>query len=138
MSRFYGSKSLLRHRATADAVKLREFAAGSTLEFSIDLKDRPEKMFELKVNAMSLEMVGATSAQSANIWITHSGQWSMKQRTGEGTFDFLLLPRSELFACSPGGSPLKARIPANPQPSAEPGECRINCDHCEALTKASS
>ena len=107
--------------AITDVVRLREFAAGSTLEFNIDLKDIPEKMLELKVNALSLEMVGATSTQSANIWITHSGQWSMKQRTDESIFDLLLLPRSEVFACSPSGSPLKAKIPANPQSPAEPG-----------------
>ena len=104
-----------------DAAKLQEFANGATLDFSIDLADAPDKMFELKVNAMSLEMVGATSAQSANIWVTHSGQWSMKRRTDGSITDLLLLPRSELFACSPGVGTLKAKIPANPQSPAEPG-----------------
>jgi hypothetical protein len=104
-----------------DPVKLQEFAGGATLDFSIDLADAPDRMFELKVNAMSLEMVGAASAQSANIWVTHSGQWSMKRRTDGSTADLLLLPRSELFACSPSVGTLKAKIPANPQSSAEPG-----------------
>jgi hypothetical protein len=107
--------------AITDAVKLQEFASGSTLDFSIDLADVPEKMFELKVNAMSLEMVGASSAQSANIWTTHSGQWSMNRRTDGSVTDLLLLPRSELFACSPGVGTLRAKIPANPQSSSEPG-----------------
>jgi hypothetical protein len=70
---------------------------------------------------MSLEMVGASSAQSANIWTTHSGQWSMNRRTDGSVTDLLLLPRSELFACSPGVGTLKAKIPANPQSSSEPG-----------------
>jgi hypothetical protein len=33
----------------------------------------------------------------------------------------LLLPRSELFACSRGSGTLTAKIPANPQPASEPG-----------------
>jgi hypothetical protein len=107
--------------AITEATKLQEFANGATLDFSINLADTPDKMFELKVNAMSLEMVGATSAQSANIWVTHSGQWSMKRRTDGSITDLLLLPRSELFACSPGVGRLKAKIPANPQSLAELG-----------------
>lgn len=104
-----------------DAAKLREFAGGLSLGFSIDLADVPEKMFELKVNALSLEMTGATSAQSANIWVTHSGQWRMNRRSDGSVAELLLLPRSELFACSPGVGTLKAKIPANPQSSSEPG-----------------
>jgi hypothetical protein len=107
--------------ALSDAVKLREFATGETLNFSIELADVPEKMFELKVNALSLEMVGATSAESANIWVTHSGQWSMNRRTDGSISTLLLLPRSELFACRPGVGTLRATIPAHPQSSAEPG-----------------
>ncbi|HTF45438.1 MAG TPA: hypothetical protein VK641_16150, partial [Terriglobales bacterium] len=104
-----------------DAAKLREFAGGSTLDFSIDLADVPQKMFELKVNALSFEMVGATSAQSANIWMTHSGHWSMNRRTDGSLTVLILLPRSELFACPPAVGTLKAKIPANPQSSSEPG-----------------
>jgi len=104
-----------------DTARLQEFADGATLDFSIDLADIPDKMFELKVNAMSLEMAGATSVQSANIWVTHSGHWSMQRRTDGSITDLLLLPRSELFACSPGVSTLRAKIPANPQSPAEPG-----------------
>ncbi|QOY86617.1 hypothetical protein [Paludibaculum fermentans] len=104
-----------------DAAKLQAFAGGQTLDFSLELTDMPDKMFELKVNAMSLELTGATSAQSANIWVTHSGHWTMKRRTDGTTSELILLPRSELFACSPGVGTLKSKIPANPQSSAEPG-----------------
>ena len=97
-----------------DAAKLREFAEGRTLDFSIGLEAVPEKMFELKVNAMTLELTGATTAQSANVWVTHSGKWSMNRRTNDGVTDLLLLPRSELFAFSSGAGTLKAKIPANP------------------------
>ncbi|MGJ5815318.1 hypothetical protein [Paludibaculum fermentans] len=104
-----------------DAAKLQAFAGGATLDFSLELTDMPDKMFELKVNAMSMELTGATSAQSANIWITHSGHWTMKRRTDGTTAELILLPRSELFACSPGVGTLKSKIPANPQSSSEPG-----------------
>jgi hypothetical protein len=69
---------------------------------------------------MTLELRGATSAQSANVWVTHSGKWSMNRRTNDGVTDLLLLPRSELFAFNSGAGTLKAKIPANPS-SIEPG-----------------
>jgi hypothetical protein len=103
-----------------DAAKLKEFTEGRTLDLSIGLEAVPEKMFELKVNAMTLELTGATAAQSVNVWVTHSGKWSMNRRTDGGVIDLLLLPRSELFAFSSGAGTLKAKIPANPSPT-EPG-----------------
>ena len=103
-----------------DAAQLKEFAEGRTLDFSLGLEAVPEEMFELKVNAMTLELKGATTAQSANVWVTHSGKWSMNRRTNDGVTDLLLLPRSELFAFSSGAGTLKAKIPANPS-STEPG-----------------
>ncbi|MGH9310862.1 MAG: hypothetical protein ACRD1U_15915, partial [Vicinamibacterales bacterium] len=104
----------------SDAARLQEFAEGRTLDFSIGLEAVPQKMFELKVNAMTLELTGATTAQSANVWVTHSGKWSMNRRTNDGVTDLLLLPRSELFAFSSGVGTLEAKIPANPS-STEPG-----------------
>lgn len=104
-----------------DTAKLQAFSSGATLDFSLELTDMPDKMFELKVNAMTMELTGATSAQSANIWITHSGHWTMKRRTDGTTSELILLPRSELFACSPAVGTLKSKIPANPQSPAEPG-----------------
>ena len=103
-----------------DAAKLKEFTEGRALDFSIGLEAVPEKMFELKVNAMTLELTGATAAQSVNVWVTHSGKWSMNRRADGGVIDLLLLPRSELFAFSSGAGTLKAKIPANPSPT-EPG-----------------
>jgi hypothetical protein len=106
--------------AITDSAKLQEFAQGAILDFSVDLTDAPDKMFELKVNAMTLEMVGASSTRSANIVVTHSGTWRMKRRTDGSITDLNLLPRSEVFACSPGTGTLRAKIPANQSP-AEPG-----------------
>ncbi len=105
----------------ADAVRLQEFAGGSALDFSIDLADVPAQTFEPKVNALRLELAGASSEQSGNIRIVHSGRWSMNRRTDGSVTEFLMLPRSELFACSRGSGTLTAKIPANPQSSAEPG-----------------
>ena len=103
-----------------DATRLKEFAEGRTLDFTIGLEAVPQKMFELKVNAMTLRLTGATTAQSSNVWVTHSGKWSMNRRTNDGVTDLLLLPRSELFAFSSGVGTLTAKIPANPS-STEPG-----------------
>lgn len=103
-----------------DLVLLQDFAEGRTLDFSIGLEAVPQKMFELKVNAMTLELRGATTAQSANVWVTHSGKWSMNRRTNDGVTDLLLLPRSELFAFRSGTGTLLATIPASPS-STEPG-----------------
>jgi hypothetical protein len=107
--------------AITDPVKLQEFANGAALDFSIEPGDAPQKIFELKVNALRLELTGARTEQSANIWITHSGQWKMTRRTDGSVTELLLLPRSELFAVSRGAGTLTARIPANPQSSSEPG-----------------
>lgn len=103
-----------------DPASLRDLAEGRSLEFAIGLGAVPDRMFELKVNAMTLELTGASAGQSANVWVTHSGSWSMNRRSGDGVTELLLLPRSELFAFSPGAGTLRARIPANPSP-AEPG-----------------
>lgn len=104
-----------------DAAQLRAFASGAALEFSLTLADVPQKMFELKVNAMSLELTGASTTQSGNVWVTHSGNWQMNRRSDGSPVDLLLLPRSELFAFRAGPGPLRAGIPANPQPASEPG-----------------
>jgi hypothetical protein len=78
-------------------------------------------MFELEVGALGLTMVGASSTQSANIWITHSGDWRIKRRTDGSIATMDLLPRSEVFGCSAATGTLTASIPAQPQSSAETG-----------------
>jgi hypothetical protein len=106
--------------AITDTAKLRAFASGAALDFGISLADVPHGMFELKVGALGLELVGASSAQSANIWMTHSGDWGMNRRTDGSVTSLHLLPRSELFACSPATGKLTASIPAHPQESGPP------------------
>jgi hypothetical protein len=104
-----------------DPAALQAFANGASLEFRIGLADMPEGMFELKVGAMSMSMVGASTTQSANVWITHSGDWQTHRRTDGSVASMHLLPRSEVFGFSPASGVLAASIPANPQPSSEPG-----------------
>lgn len=106
-----------------DPAQLQAFASGAALSFSVNLNDVPNGMFELKMNAMQLELMGATSTQSANVWITHSGQWSMKRRTDGSLTTMMLRPRREVFAlpAAPASDRLKASIPANPQSNSESG-----------------
>ncbi len=104
-----------------DSEQLRAFANGAGLNFAIALADVPQKMFELKVNAMSLEMTGASSVESSNIFITHSGDWTISRRTDGSIATLSLRPRSEVFGFGTGTGKLTATIPAHPQSSAEPG-----------------
>ena len=78
-------------------------------------------MFELKANALHLEMTGARSAQSANVWVTHSGEWHMNRRTDGSVTTVFLRPRKEVFAVPAGSGTLSASIPANPQANSESG-----------------
>lgn len=64
-----------------DPAQLSAFAGGGVLAFGIGIADLPDRIFEMKVNAIGVELRGASSPQSANVWMTHSGEWSMKRRT---------------------------------------------------------
>jgi hypothetical protein len=105
----------------SNPAQLASFANGAALSFGIPMTDVPSGMFELKANAVGLELTGASSAQSANVWITHSGEWSMNRRTDGSVTAISLRPRSEVFAISPGTGKLTASIPAHPQSGSEPG-----------------
>lgn len=104
-----------------DPAQLQAFANGAVLSFSIGLADLPSGMFELKGNALGLEMTGASSTQSSNIWVTHSGEWSMNRRTDGSVTTMTLRPRREVFAIPAGTGKLTANIPATPQSNSEPG-----------------
>lgn len=104
-----------------DPAQLQAFAAGAVLSFSIDLASVPDGMFELKANALHLELNGASSPQSANVWITHTGEWWMNRRTDGSVTSMSLRPRRELFAFGARQGRLAASIPANPQSNSESG-----------------
>jgi len=101
--------------------QLQAFANGAVLSFSISLTDVPAGMFELKANALHLEMTSASSPESANVWVTHSGEWSMNRRTDGSVTTMFLHPRREVFAIPAGSGTLRASIPANPQANSESG-----------------
>ena len=104
-----------------EPAQLQALATGSALRVAIGLESVPSGMFELKANALSLQLNKAVTSQSANIWVTHSGEWAMKRRTDGSVTRMLLRPRREVFAVSAGSGILKSSIPANPQSNAEPG-----------------
>ena len=84
-----------------DPAQLQAFANGAALSFSISIADVPAGMFELKANALHLEVTGASSAQSANVWVDDAGEWSMNRRTDGSVTAIFLRPRKEVFAGSP-------------------------------------
>ena len=104
-----------------EPAQLQALATGSALRVAIGLESVPSGMFELKANALSLQLNKAVTSQSANIWVTHSGEWAMKRRTDGSVTTILLRPRREVFAVAAGSGILKSSIPANPQSNAEPG-----------------
>jgi len=112
-----------------EPAQLQALATGSALRVAIGLESVPSGMFELKANALSLQLNKAVTSQSANIWVTHSGEWAMKRRTDGSVTTILLrprrevfaVPRREVFAVAAGSGILKSSIPANPQSNAEPG-----------------
>ncbi len=104
-----------------DPAQLQAFASGSALRVTIGLESVPGGMFELKTNALSLHLNRAVTSQSANIWVTHSGEWTMNRRTDGSVTTMLLRPRREVFAIAAGSGILTSSIPANPQSSSEPG-----------------
>ena len=104
-----------------DLAQLQAFASGSALRVTIGLESVPSGMFELKANALSLQLNRAVTGQSANIWVTHSGEWAMNRRTDGSVTKMLLRPRREVFAIEAGSGILRSNIPANPQSNSEPG-----------------
>lgn len=104
-----------------DPQQLSAFAGGGVLAFSVGLAELPERMFEVKLNAIAVELRGASSPQSANVWITHSGEWSMKRRTDGSVTAISLRPRSDVLAFRAGNGTLAANLPAHAQSSAERG-----------------
>ena len=104
-----------------DPAQLRAFANGGALDVSIDMADVPNGMFELKLNALAVALHGASSTRAANIWIVHSGEWSLNRRTDGSVTAISLRPRSEVLAIAAATGTLSATVPANPQSNAESG-----------------
>src|SRR4029453_6417840 len=95
---------------TPDPAQLGAFADGAVLTFSIGVADLPELMFELKLNAIGVELRGAGSPQSANVWITHAGEWDMKRRTDGSVTAISLPPAPDVLAFGAGDGTLPASL----------------------------
>jgi hypothetical protein len=110
-----------------DAAALAQLRTGGGLQFSIPRSATPASIFELKVNSMTIELEGASTASPAILWIEHSGNWQMVRRPNlsepgqPAIADFTLFPHAETFNLNTGQGRLNAAIPATPQSSSEPG-----------------
>jgi hypothetical protein len=96
------------------------------LQFTIDMSTSPPAIFELKVNGLQLELVGASATALSLVWIEHSGHWWMIKRPVPGaspnaTAELTVFPHAETFSFGAGQNALKAMIPAQPQSPSEPG-----------------
>lgn len=97
-----------------DVVSIEQFSKGGSLEFSLtDATGLPIDVFEMKVVGVDLELLGASSANPVNVWISHSGHWVMVRHTDKKTVEFNLLPRDEAVGCSASAAGLRGSIPAN-------------------------
>src|SRR4029453_8696722 len=85
-----------------DPAQLGAFADGAVLTFTLGVAALPELMSELKLTAIGVELRGAGSPQSANVWITHAGEWSMKRRTDSSVTAISLRPPSDGLAFCAG------------------------------------
>jgi hypothetical protein len=86
----------------------------------------PANIFELKVNDLNLELVGASATGAALLWVQHSGHWIMARRPSPGApvrpdVEFSLFPHVEAFNFRAGAGTIGAAIPAKPQSNVEPG-----------------
>jgi len=94
---------------------------GNALRFSVDIRDLPLDIYEVKVNGLLVDLVGATADESVMLWVEHSGQWSMRRRDNGDVEKFYLLPRREICNLTANASGLSGKIPEMSQSSAEPG-----------------
>jgi len=62
-------------QSITDPAQLQALATGSALRVNVGLESVPSGMFELKANALSLQLNKGVTSQSANIWVTHSGEY---------------------------------------------------------------
>jgi hypothetical protein len=86
----------------------------------------PANIFELKVDNLNLELVGASASGAALLWVQHSGHWIMARRSSPAfpnppDIEFVLFPHVEAFNFRAGTTTPSAAIPAQPQSNVDPG-----------------
>jgi hypothetical protein len=117
--------------AINDPTALDHLRQGRGLQFSVGIGPTPAgatipaNIFELKVDSLNLELVGASATGAALLWVQHSGHWVMARRPtlalpNPPDIEFTLLPHVEAFNFRAGVT-LSAAIPAHPQSSPDPG-----------------
>lgn len=115
-----------------DPAALAELRAGRGLKFSVGIGPSPasatipDAIFELKVDNLTLDLVGASASAAALVWVSHSGHWIMARRPTPAApnprdVEFTLFPHVEAFNVRSGSGTLSAAIPARPQSNVEPG-----------------
>jgi hypothetical protein len=115
-----------------DPAALAQLKQGGGMKFSVGIGPTPASatiptgVFELKVNTLTLDLVGASATGAAILWVQHSGHWLMARRLNPAApnppaIEFMLLPHVEAFNFQAGSSVLSAAIPAQPPSTAQPG-----------------
>jgi hypothetical protein len=114
-----------------DESALDQLRSGSGLQFSVGIGPDPagaaipSDIYELKVDSLQLELVGAVASGAALVWAQHNGHWVMKRPPTADLpeppdIEFSLFSHVEAFNVAAGSDP-GAAIPAQPQTAAEPG-----------------
>ncbi len=114
-----------------DEGALDQLRSGSGLQFSVGIGPDPagaaipSDIYELKVDTLQLELVGAVASGAALVWAQHNGHWVMKRPPAADLpeppdIEFSLFSHVEAFNVAAGSDP-GAAIPAQPQTAAEPG-----------------
>jgi hypothetical protein len=115
-----------------DPVAFAHLRQGGGLAFSIGIGPTPAnvtlpaQVFELKVDNLRLELVGASAPATRVLWVQHSGHWLMTPRplpdlTNPPNIEFTLFPHVEAFNVPAGTGTLAAAIPAQAQSTVDPG-----------------
>jgi hypothetical protein len=115
-----------------DSTALAHLRQGGGLQFSVGIGPTPvsatipANIFELKVDNLNLELVGASATGAAVLWVQHSGHWIMVRRPSPAVpnppdIEFALFPHVEAFNFRAGTTTLNAAIPAQPQSNVDPG-----------------
>jgi hypothetical protein len=115
-----------------DSTALAHLRQGGGLQFSVGIGPTPVSatipgnIFELKVDNLNLELIGASATGAALLWVQHSGHWIMARRPSPTVphppdIEFVLFPHVEAFNFRAGTTTLSAAIPAQPQSNVDPG-----------------
>ena len=114
-----------------DPDTLSHLRAGGRLQFSVGigpdpiLATIPADIYELKVDNLQLQLIGAAASGTALVWAQHDGHWVMKRpptadQPDPLDIEFSLFSHVEAFNLAAGSNP-GAVIPVQPQNLTDPG-----------------